>query len=90
MLIDNNISQLAINLYGTTHQKIKSIEELGELIHALSRNLLGNEGLASVTEEMADVHIMLRQMEIMYGNSLDVQIIIHKKQDRLRNIINDK
>ena len=89
MLIDNNVSKLAINTYWNTYQIIKAMEELAELIHALSRNLQGNEDLASITEEMADVHIMLRQMEIMYQNSLEVQNVIFNKQDRLRAIIND-
>lgn len=53
--------------YGLQHQKAKTIEELGELIVALQKDLLADkDGLSKeVIEEMADVHVMLLQL-MMY------------------------
>lgn len=53
--------------YGLQHQKAKTIEELGELIVALQKDLLaGKDGLSKeVIDEMADVHVMLLQL-MMY------------------------
>lgn len=55
-----------LNYYGLKHQKAKAIEELGELIVALQKDLLaGKDGLSKeVIEEMADVHVMLLQLEL--------------------------
>lgn len=55
-----------LKYYGLKHQKAKTIEELGELIVALQKDLLaGQDGLSKeVIEEMADVHVMLLQLEL--------------------------
>ena len=37
------ICNKAINTYGNASQKIKAIEEMGELIQAISKSLLDNE-----------------------------------------------
>ena len=59
------ICNKAINSYGNASQKIKAIEEMGELIQAISKSLLDNEN--NVEEEIADVEIMLTQLKIMYS-----------------------
>lgn len=59
-------ARYVLNHYGLKHQKAKAIEELGELIVALQKDLLaGQDGLSKeVIEEMADVHVMLLQLEL--------------------------
>ena len=67
---------------GYGHQKEKAIEELGELSRALARDLQGEGDRANIAEEMADVYIMLAQLELIYGNYRDVVKATHEKLDR--------
>jgi len=53
--------------YGEKHQMEKTIEELGELVVAIKHYLAGKEPISAVIEEMADVTIMLDQLEIITG-----------------------
>ena len=50
--------------YGKEHQTIKAIEELAELIQALAKGDIEN-----IKEEIADVRVMLEQIEYLYGIS---------------------
>ena len=52
--------------YGKEHQTIKAIEELAELIQALAKGDIEN-----IKEEIADVRVMLEQIEYLYGISDD-------------------
>ena len=52
--------------YGKEHQTIKAIEELAELIQALAKGDTEN-----IKEEIADVRVMLEQIEYLYGVSDD-------------------
>lgn len=56
------ICRAALAKYGPMNQRLKAIEELSEFIRALARNEIPN-----IIEEMADVRIMLAQMEISYN-----------------------
>ena len=78
--------------YGLQHQKAKTIEELGELIVALQKDLLvGKDGLSrEVIEEMADVHVMLLQLMMYdedYFNDVydEMRYKLERQQDRIRN-----
>lgn len=62
------IFRKAILDYGKMPQKIKTIEELAELIYALS---IGNPNM--IAEEMADVSIMLEQLKLIYNNTTEVE-----------------
>ena len=75
------ICNKAINSYGNASQKIKAIEEMGELIQAISKTLLDNEN--NVEEEIADVEIMLTQLKIMYNLS-DIENWRNYKLNRLK------
>lgn len=52
--------------YGKEHQTIKAMEELAELIQALAKGDIEN-----IKEEIADVRVMLEQIEYLYGISED-------------------
>ena len=54
----------AIQKYGQSAQQFKAIEELSELIRALARC----DDPENIAEEMADVRIMLDQLEIIFHN----------------------
>ena len=73
------ILRAAIAHYGHGNQRLKAIEELSELIRALARA----DDAENVAEEMADVKIMLDQLEIMFGNREDVRRYELEKLDRL-------
>ena len=74
-----------IRFFGRDNQIQKSIEELAELIRALSRRDQDN-----IDEEMADVCIMLAQLNLIFGNKGKVSKIIQNKKKRLYNRINGK
>lgn len=87
------VSKKILKHYGLRHQKAKAIEELGELIVALQKDLLsGKDGLSKeVLEEIADVHIMLSQLLDDEGDRTTVSLILEKKLKRqLRRIKNEK
>jgi NTP pyrophosphatase (non-canonical NTP hydrolase) len=62
--IRESILRGAIARFGRGVQRDKAIEELSELIRALARA----DDAENVAEEMADVRIMLDQLEIIFGN----------------------
>ena len=68
----------AIEHYGIGHQLVKVIEELSELIQALAKNDDDH-----VAEELADVRIMLDQLELILDNHDRVQEWEYEKLMRL-------
>lgn len=72
------IMKQAIDTYGTDKQTDMMLEEMAELAKALLKfrrlsnfQRVSKEGelsIAAIREEMADVRIMLDQMEMIYGD----------------------
>lgn len=60
------ICYTALEHYGMYSQMVKCMEECGELIQALARNLSGEANAENVVEELADVEIMLMQMRTVF------------------------
>jgi len=85
VLTEVEIFRRAIHDYGKVPQKIKAIEELAELINAIS---VGNPSM--VAEEMADVSIMLAQLELIYNNEIEVEgyrsTKLNKKRRKIKPI----
>ena len=77
--VREQILKAAIEKYGRGTQRDKAIEELSELIRALARA----DDAENVAEEMADVRIMLDQLEIIFGNGPKVAAWEVKKLRRL-------
>ena len=69
----------AIEHYGVGAQWSKAIEELSELIRALARA----DDIKNIAEEMADVRIMLDQLEIIFHNREQVRKYELEKLKRL-------
>lgn len=69
------ILQTAIDTYGSDAQMLMAIEEMSELTKAICKYFRSNDSRAteSVIEEMADVKIMLAQLEIMFGSPAAVE-----------------
>ena len=77
---------LAVHHYGAEHQKKKAIEEMGELITAISREQDGRATLEQVITEIADVQIMMRQLALIYGIDAVAEEIDRKQRRLLRRI----
>jgi MazG nucleotide pyrophosphohydrolase domain. len=73
----------AIEHFGLETQMTKAIEECGELITAIARGDFPN-----IAEEVADVRIMLDQIEIILG--LDTGMIRQSKLERLSQRISQE
>lgn len=76
MTTEEKILEIA-DYYGMEHQKRKSIEELAELIMALAEGIDG-----AVIEEIADVRIMLAQMEYFMAIEDKVDEMVEFKAGR--------
>ena len=77
--IRNLILRKAIEYYGPGNQRFKAMEELAELIRALARC----DDRKNLAEEIADVRIMLDQLELMLNNHDLVRQIEGEKLMRL-------
>ncbi|MCL1789890.1 MAG: hypothetical protein FWG40_00780 [Peptococcaceae bacterium] len=76
-----DVLRSAIFKYGEQAQIYMAIEEMAELIHALSKHKRYGRCLESkVREEMSDVIIMLEQLKMMFGR---VDEEVDKKVKRL-------
>ena len=83
-----NIYKRVLEVHGAAHQKVKAIEELGELIVALAKELNGIGSHESVCEEIADVENMIAQLKIMFDSNAIDDIRTHKLQ-RLESQLNN-
>lgn len=77
---------LAVNHYGTEHQKRKAIEEMGELIIELEREQDGRTTPEKVITEIADVHLMVRQLMVIYGLDACMKEYDRKQRRLLRRM----
>lgn len=75
----------AIEVYGESKQIVKAIEEMAELTHALCRYLTDDlqNHEDEVTEELADVIVMVMQLLIVFDGET-VKAMIEQKVERLR------
>lgn len=72
------ICYTALEHYGVHHQIVKCMEECGELIQALAKNMCGEHYAENVVEELADVEIMLRQMRTVFGQQDTARVRVQK------------
>lgn len=74
----------AIQKFGIRHQVIVAIEELSELQKELTKWLRGRGKHENMMEEMADVSIMLNQLELIFGAPTGEEIA---KLERLEALV---
>ena len=84
-----DILKAAISECGEKHQIIIAIEELSELIKELTKYLRNGDNEEHLTEEMADVYIMLEQLLIMFNNQEKVTEYEQLKLSRLWQRLHD-
>lgn len=90
-----NTLQRAIDTYGEIRQVDKCVEEMSELTKALLKLRYANPAGVeadilrdAVSEEMADVEIMLEQLHMIYQNDNKVNEYRQKKIERLERRLN--
>ena len=72
----------AIKRYGVESQMMMAIEEMAELQKEVCNFLRARDN--NIAEEMADVYIMLWQMQHMMFIGEEVQLMIDQKVERLK------
>lgn len=98
MLNEDKIREIARH-YGAYNQSIQAVEEMAELTQALTKfwrysgekQSIISEHKENVFEELADVKIMIAQLEVLFFAREDVDKIAEKKIERqLRRIAEGK
>lgn len=96
ILIDDKHQLKVLDYYGIEHQSLIAMEELSELQKAISKAARyvsiydidrpsHDQYLRNMAEEIADVLICIRQMELYYGLPDDLILyFVHKKVERNR------
>lgn len=77
------VLQQAIDKYGAQMQLVIAMEEMAELQKELSKAIRGNADADYITEELADVEIMLEQIKMIFGCWFAVEDWKKKKVERL-------
>lgn len=88
-MLDNSTLDKIIDHYGRGHQIDKAVEELGELIVAIAKER-GSQKLrqvdphhrADIIEEIADVKVIIAQLEIIYSCRDEVERMVNYKIQR--------
>lgn len=81
--INKKIIGASIERYGRILQASVCMEECGELIQQISKQIRGNGSVSCLTEEIADVYVCLEMLIQMYGVSIsEVNKWIEYKQKR--------
>lgn len=73
----------AVKAYGQQSRLIMAMKEMAELTKELSKSIRGQKNTAAISEEMADVEIMLEQLKIIFSNRAEVDRVRCAKLDRL-------
>lgn len=74
---------VAVSVYGKQSQLIMAMEEMAELTKELSKNIRGTRNVPAISEEIADVEIMLEQLKIIFANRAEVDRHRSEKLKRL-------
>lgn len=82
--MNKQLLHLAIDTYGIDAQLDMVVEEMSELTKEICKYKRGKSNLTEITEEIADVTIMLEQMKIIFNlNDSDIKATVDVKLDRL-------
>lgn len=83
-----NFIDIVISKYGIEHQVIVAIEELSELQKELCKFIRKSGNLSNIAEEIADVQLMLWQMQTVFDvRQEEVDRRVKYKIDRTINEI---
>ena len=79
----DEICRAALETFGAEVQMVMSIEEMSELTKELCKHRRGRDNVEAIAEEIADVEIMLQQMEILFDCAGQVDKFRRYKLERL-------
>lgn len=85
-----DIYNKAKHVYGIDAQVIKAVEELAELQKELCKFLLDDGNMEHITEEIADVEIMIEQLKLIFENEKAVELIKKAKIKRLSDRLDEE
>ena len=89
-VVDTKLQMDSVNRFGDGIQSTICMEECAELIQAISKMKRGKDAYDNLVEEMADVYIILEQLQYIYSVAdVEIQRWIKKKQDRQRRLLED-
>ncbi len=89
--MNDDLLRSVIARNGSVIQMIVAMEEMSELTKELSKSIRGFENRDEIIEEVADVYIMLKQIEIIHSISLEELFArIMKKTERLKERLEGK
>ena len=75
--------QEIINHYGANHQKDKLFEEMAELQKEACKEKDGKGNIQHIAEGLADVYIVLQQMQLIYGiTDEQIEQVVQEKIER--------
>lgn len=86
---DKKIYKEALDKYGAQMQETICIEELSELQKTLCKNIRGKGSMEDISEEIADVQIMLAQMILLFNLESEVGKWRNTKLERLRDRLSE-
>ena len=81
------IYKKAFEKFGKPNQITKAIEEMSELQKELCKVLIGEMDLLNIVEELADVEIMLEQLNLMFNSRAAIERVKEKKLNKLERKI---
>lgn len=82
--------QRGFALLGEKGQILKLVEEMAELTQVLIKAHNGYDfDPDSLTDEMADVYVLLEQLELLFGNGERVRVRFEEKLRRFSNFLED-
>lgn len=85
MVVNTDKAVSIVDMYGVNHQRFKVAEELSELMTLVLQdaNMNGKVPTNKIIEEMADVYVVMKQLEVIYQiDDRDIQPVIDYKLDR--------
>ena len=85
----NDLYNKAKTKWGVRAQLIKAIEEMSELTKELAKSLNSNMDRQHIAEEVADVKIMIEQIELFFEIEALVKQYKRKKLDRLERLVSE-
>lgn len=89
-MTSQELCRAAIEKFGKEAQTKKAVEELTELSLALQHSAKGKTSYDNICEEIADVRVMLEQLEILYDTGGRVEHWIEAKKNRLEKLVSGK
>ena len=87
---DSAICRKVVEMFGADLQQMVAIEEIGELLQAISKRARGKDNRDNLAEEIADVEIMLEQLKHIHKCHGEVDHWKEKKLMRLCGRIEER